>query len=149
MRPLLLSLLLFAGPAAAYPQWLVVSADRTVQIDYNSVRAHGSGVRSVDVAILGGPTGQAFISCDRWRYATQTDGAPHPSGWSVIPPGRSIETIAYAICPGPEQVAWLRALQQRDAPATGRRFDRSLEDLVRDGVVTPEELQRARQEVGS
>ena len=102
--------LLIAAPSHAYPQWLPVSADKTVQIDYNSIRVNKEGIRSVD--LVGGPLGSAVmhVSCSKWKAAFTAKGNTSP--WQIIYPGKAPETAAYILCPGQWQQPMIQATQE-------------------------------------
>jgi hypothetical protein len=90
MKHLLIALLLQL-PAQAFPQWIPVSLDRTVLINFNSVKSYADGIRSVDSTGVDFET-TLFISCPTWRYSSG-------SGWNIIRPGSTAETVAYTVCP--------------------------------------------------
>ncbi|WP_094556595.1 hypothetical protein [Synechococcus sp. 1G10] len=97
MKRLLLAaaLLLPAAPAYAYPQWMVVSDDRTVVIDINSIKDHGQGVRSVVMSNLSTKSiTHVAIACKEWQYASFGVGP------RLISPSTAIEVAALAVCPG-------------------------------------------------
>jgi hypothetical protein len=95
--------LLVAAPAHAYPQWIPVGTESS--IDYNSVKDHGNGVRSV-VYSFPGSAFTSYYHCPSWQRQTLATNE-----WEPIVRNTVGETIAYAICPGDMQAAILRVLK--------------------------------------
>lgn len=111
-RLLTVAALLITAPAAvqAYPQWLAVGGNNNTRIDYNSIRAHANGIRSVDSHNSRYGAATVYVSCDKWRYTIDVGDGPMP--WEVIPPQSPGEITAYILCPGDKQQEYIRYAQE-------------------------------------
>ncbi|WP_143593698.1 hypothetical protein [Synechococcus sp. 1G10] len=94
--------LLAPAPAMAYPQWVPLSKGHS--FDFNSVKDHGKGVKSLTLSLASGPAVVVSFHCPTWQFNTG-------SGWLPISTKTNGEVMAYAICPGENQASMRRALK--------------------------------------
>ena len=115
-----------ALPVQSFPQWVTIEGEAEDLIyDFNSFKSLSNGIKQIDTYQPRiNKSAVTYISCSKWRFNV----AGYPQ-WGIIPPGTTIEVLAYKLCGGRLPNVRSRSRSLSYPPCTDNSLDCALKSF--------------------